>query len=65
MTTKNVKLFGDKNPTEYWHHMSPKHRQQQQVDKCNPTLKEVIEKNEQVDDPSRLLMDVINTDYLD
>ena len=61
MTNKNDTLinpFGDKDykaTTKY----------QEQIDKSNPTLEEILESNKQTSDLSRLLMDSINTDYLD
>ena len=61
MTNKNDTLlnpFGDKDykePDKY----------QEQVDKRNPTLQEVLQKQKEDTEASRLLTDAINTDYLD
>ena len=61
MTSKNDTLlnpFGDKDYTEA-------DKYQEQVDKRNPTLQEVLQKQKEDTEASRLLTDAINTDYLD
>ena len=61
MTTKNDTLlnpFWDKDYTKA-------DKYQEQVDKRNPTLQEVLQQQREDTEASRLLTDAINTDYLD